>query len=249
MPKAYLTIDDSPSKQTDRLVDGLVERGVPAILFCRGDFLEADQDIMVRAVKKGMVLGNHAYMHKRAGDLAFEAETYSITRTDILIDRVYRRANVKRPGQYFRFPYIDRGDGDLLERRFFDIIATIEDGKKVKLPETKPVARLQKWLKENGFTQPFQGVTHPLYQLPLIRDAQDCLFTYSTGDWMLNARYKGTQPLQSLPDVTAAMDADPYLMSESGAQIVLIHDHDEITDVALGIVDHMLKNKFEFLGV
>jgi len=242
MPKAYLTIDDSPSARTDDLVDGLVARGVPALLFCRGDLLEANPDPMIRAVQKGMVLGNHGYTHKRAGDLGFDAVCDSIAKTEGLIDHCYAMAARPRPGKYFRFPYIDRGDGDLLERRFGDIVAS------GNVPENEAVRRLQDWLSEHGFAQPFENVTHPLYQAPGVREAKDCLFTYSTGDWMLNARYKGTQPMQSLNDLTDAMKRDPYLMTEPGAQVILIHDHDEITAAALGMVDYLLNRDFVFEG-
>jgi peptidoglycan/xylan/chitin deacetylase (PgdA/CDA1 family) len=63
MHEIYLTIDDTPSPLTDDLVDGLVARGVPALLFCRGDFLDASPDAAYRAIDKGMVLGNHGYEH------------------------------------------------------------------------------------------------------------------------------------------------------------------------------------------
>lgn len=246
MRKAYLTIDDSPSARSDDLIDGLVARGVPALLFCRGDLLADNPEAMEGAVQQGMVLGNHGFIHKRAGDLGFEGVVDSIARTEWLIDQVYKDANVTRPGKYFRFPYIDRGDGDLLERRFFDIIAAAQTGDDVCIPQNDAVLKIQEWLAGQGFEQPFTGVSHPLYQLPLIHDAHDCLFTYSTGDWMLNARYKGKQPMQTLTDLTAAMEADPYLMHEPGAQIILVHDHAEITDAVLGLVDYLLNKDFTF---
>ncbi|MBP9050968.1 MAG: polysaccharide deacetylase family protein, partial [Alphaproteobacteria bacterium] len=60
MKFAYLTIDDSPSPHTDSLTDFLVERGVPAVLFCVGERIEANPSPIIRAIEKGMVIGNHS---------------------------------------------------------------------------------------------------------------------------------------------------------------------------------------------
>lgn len=244
MPNVYLTIDDSPSPNTTRLFDALHERDIPALVFCRGDALEENPNPVIRAIKQGFVMANHGYRHKPAVELGFQKLTHGITQTEDLLDMCYAKAGVKRTHKYFRFPYIDRGDGDRIERRFFDFIANPTD-----IPLTPNVMDIQEFLKNQGFTQPFLNVTHPLYKVPAIANAYDCLFTYSTGDWMLNARHKGTQPLQSLDDLTNALDSDPYLLHESGSQIVLIHDQPEITDTVIALVDHMLSRNVNFLPV
>src|SRR5687768_722942 len=100
MQTAYLTIDDTPSAQTDELTTFLAQRGVPALLFCRGDRLEANPDPAVRAVRAGFVLGNHAYSHTRFSALTLAEGIAEIERTERLIDGVYSRAGIARPGKY-----------------------------------------------------------------------------------------------------------------------------------------------------
>jgi hypothetical protein len=166
-----------------------------------------------------------------------------------LICQAYHRAGISRPGKYFRFPYIDRGDGDLLERRFNDLITAVEQGDEPHIPSSDAVSRLQTFLKAQGFIQPFRGVRHPLYAVPAVAEACDCLFTYSTGDWMLNARHRGTQPYQSKEDLIRAMEDDPYLLQGDGPQIILMHDHAEIIEPVLALVDHLLNRDTVFLEI
>ncbi|HEY8191255.1 MAG TPA: polysaccharide deacetylase family protein, partial [Alphaproteobacteria bacterium] len=67
--EAYLTIDDSPSAHTGELTVALQKRGVPALLFCRGDRMEKNPDAIVEALECGFVIGNHAYSHTRFSTL------------------------------------------------------------------------------------------------------------------------------------------------------------------------------------
>ena len=69
MPKAYLTIDDSPSQHTIELVDFLSTCGIPAILFVRGALLEQNPAPIEYAIQKGLIIGNHSYAHIPAGDM------------------------------------------------------------------------------------------------------------------------------------------------------------------------------------
>ena len=70
--QCYLTIDDSPSPHTDEMIDYLAENNIPALLFCRGDFLEANPEPILRAIEKGFVIGNHSYAHQPFGTLSHE---------------------------------------------------------------------------------------------------------------------------------------------------------------------------------
>lgn len=246
MTKIYLTIDDSPSPRTDDLCDYLVKHHIPALFFCRGDFLEENRKPVIRAIEQGLDIGAHGYFHRRAGDMSFDEVCESISRCDSLIEDCYKQARTPRPGKYFRFPYIDRGDGDPLERRFFGLIEMAQRGKEPDIADHENVTRLQDYLDKEGFTQPFENILHPLYSVPKIRDAKDCLFTYSTADWMLTARHKGKHPLSSIEDLKQKMDDDPWLFKGPGAQIALIHDADEIFDVSRSLVNHMLARGVSF---
>lgn len=244
MPEAYLTIDDSPSPHTDALTDFLTRQNIPAILFCRGDKMEQNLSPIVRAIKKGMTIANHNYTHRPAGTLSYDEIVSEIEKTESLIDEAYHQAQTARPGRYFRFPYLDKGDGDRLEQRFDEITANAESA---DLSGDEKVSRLQDWLRAQGFTQPFAGVTHPLYRNKRVAEAADCLFTYSSCDWMLTARHKGNWPYKSLGDLKAKVDDDPFLCREGGAQIALFHDQPEIDQVVLALIAYMQDKGFKFL--
>lgn len=247
--RVYLTVDDSPSPMTGELVRYLSARGVPAILFFRGDRAEADPGPLVEAVRKGFVLGNHSYAHHPAGDLSFEEWVEDFEKAEALAAMIYREAGCERPGLYQRFSYLDRGDGDRVERRFPALIRDVTDGKNPGLPEDARVRRIQDFLKARGFRQPFKNVTHPLYKIPEIAGAADCFLTYSTCDWMLTKRHIDKDwPYKSLNDLKGALDADPWLSAENGTGIVLVHDQDETTETAIALTEHMLQRGFEFQG-
>lgn len=67
-PTAYiaLTFDDSPNgKTTERLLDGLRERGAHATFFVIGEQLEGQEALLRRMADEGHQIGNHTYTHRR----------------------------------------------------------------------------------------------------------------------------------------------------------------------------------------
>ena len=102
----YLTIDDSPSERTDDLVAFLSARDIPALLFVRGDNMEAHPSAIARAISAGMVIGNHSHSHIPAGDLNFEEWRTDFESCEALINAAYAEAGIVRSGHYYRFPYI-----------------------------------------------------------------------------------------------------------------------------------------------
>lgn len=248
MTRAYLTIDDSPSVDSDALIDYLAERNIPALLFCRGDLLDANPEPMIRAVQKGFVLGNHSYAHKPFGDLSFEKAVQDIERAEAIIDKVYQKADVDRPGKYFRFPYIDRGDGDRIERRFNDFVAADRQGTDTGINNDPKVKAIQDYLHQKGFSQPFHNVDHPLYGYDDIKNAADCLFTYSSADWMMTTRHKGQWPYKNVDDLCGKIDDDHHL-NGADTNIVLFHDQDELLGVVQSLIDHMVDKGYQFLKI
>lgn len=254
MRKAYLTIDDTPSVSTNDLVDALIRRNVPAILFCRGDLLEENPEPVIRAIQKGFVIGNHGYHHKRASILSFEAACENIDRCDVLIETVYQKAGVKRPGKYYRFAYMDRGMGSWFvepasvtaqDRLYVETM--IREGlanDPSVLPDARAIEmknKLQAHLKLRGYTKtPFAGVTHSFYQNSEMKDAIDAMFTYSTSDWAVTARHKGKYGFDTVEDLKRAIDQDPHLKRDDSAHIILAHDQAEIHDATIALVDHLL---------
>lgn len=234
MFKAYLTIDDSPSGRTNELIDFLEQRAIPALLFASGNTMEQRLDPIVRAIQKGFVIGNHGYDHKPAGDMGFAAWAIDFDKTEKLINRAYQEAGVKRPGLYYRFPYIDRGDGVRVERDF-------ASGKGRDFAETPRTLEFQEYLKTKGASQPFADMpeTYPA-------QASDCLFTYTAGDWMLSARHTGKWEYKTIDDLKARIDADEGLRGP-GPHIVLMHDQADIFTEVCALIDYFQAQGFEFL--
>lgn len=240
MKSCYLTIDDSPSTHTDEMIDFLAEKQIPALLFCRGDFLESDPDPVIRAIKMGFVIGNHSYAHKPFGTLSYDEAVADIEKCDRQIEVVYERAGVTRHGKYFRFPYLDRGNGDRIERHFEKVSA-------IDINDDPQVQSLQTYLNAHGYTQPFQ-TDHPLYTNASISKAADCLMTYSSFDWMLTDRHIGQWDYKTIEDLKRRIDGDPNLNHASG-NILIFHDQPGLIGVFKSLIDHMILNRYEFLSV
>ncbi len=61
---AYLTFDDGPSEETEKILDALKERDVKATFFVLGTELEKRPDTYKRIVGEGHVLGLHSFSHE-----------------------------------------------------------------------------------------------------------------------------------------------------------------------------------------
>ncbi|MCB1537761.1 MAG: polysaccharide deacetylase family protein [Rhodospirillales bacterium] len=261
MRTAYLTIDDSPSPRTDDLVDALAARGVPAILFCRGDLLEQNPEPVIRAIRHGFLVGSHGYEHKRASVLGYDAVTQGVLRTDALIDAAYANAGVVRPGRYHRFAYMDRGMGAWFvepQRLAPDLRVIVSGMIREGLgndPASTPTHagietknRLQAFLSDHGFASlPAPGVTHAFFAQTEMHDAIDAMFTFSTSDWAVTERHRGKFGVSDVSDLKARIDADPYLARDDSAHIILAHDQAEIHDTVVALVDHMLDRGLQFM--
>jgi amino acid adenylation domain-containing protein len=108
-PRIHLTIDDAPSEKMDVLLDYLIEKNVNAIFFCRGDYMEKRPEPVLRAIKNGFVIGNHAYSHRRFSELSLNEGIEEILKTDRIIGELYKKAGINQKCKYFRFPYLDIG--------------------------------------------------------------------------------------------------------------------------------------------
>lgn len=158
---AYLTIDDAPSADTPRKVDYLVAKGIPAIWFCRGEFIEREREHARYIVEQGFVIGNHSYDHPRFSTLPLDQCVDQIARTDVLIDVVYNEAGSPRPAKAFRFPFGDKGG--------------------------RNKAALQEYLRGEGYTQPvFCGIAHDWYFKEGLNKDVDVFWTYDTRDWKIS---------------------------------------------------------------
>lgn len=65
-PLIALTFDDGPRRDTtEKLLDGLAQRGVPATFFLIGEQLAGDEDLVRRMEREGHQIGIHTYDHVR----------------------------------------------------------------------------------------------------------------------------------------------------------------------------------------
>lgn len=67
-PTGYiaLTFDDSPNDgTTERLLDGLAERGAHATFFVIGKQIEGQEELLRRMAAEGHQVGNHTWTHRR----------------------------------------------------------------------------------------------------------------------------------------------------------------------------------------
>lgn len=230
MPKAYLTIDDSPSDETEKLVDYLAQKNIPAILFVRGALMEQNPSAIEYAIKNGLIIGNHSYAHKPAGEMEPQEWADDLELCDHLIEAAYRRCDVKRPAKYYRFPYIDRGDGKKIEQ--------IDNEQIIENEKTKV---LQDYLHKEGFRQPFKLMpsTYP-------GRVDDCLYTYTARDWMLNDKHRGKHDIKTREDLISRAANDESLKSGK-RHVLLLHDQDGMVDDAIALIDYMIEElDFEF---
>lgn len=276
--QAYLTIDDSPTHQTDRMTDWLAERGIPAVFYCIGaDYkdldiacqgIESNPDPLIRAIEKGFVLGNHLYTHNRSSGMDFETVVAEIQKTESLIDGLYKKANKTRPCKLLRFPHLDRGCGgwivdyNAVPAHRDTLMELFAGGLNIKLtpPTAQQIemkARLQDWLKSEGFqasTECFKGVTFPWVEQTEMASAADALYTFSTSDWMLNPDFtayaqKWNWQYQTLDALKKKIDDDVWLKDTNSRHVILAHDHNGLGNTTLALVQHFIDQGFEFLPV
>lgn len=272
--RAYLTIDDSPTKHTDELTDWLVARDIPAVIFAIGsayndmhlqcEGMVQNSDPVRRAIEKGFVVGNHTYTHRRTSELSFADVVSEIEQTEKLIDDLHRQAGKSRDHKLIRFPHIDRGCGawvvdyDAAEKKGYDLKSLFLEGLNIKLADPTDEQRekkqkIQEYLAREGFTASvYQGVTFDWYADTEMADARDSLYTFSTSDWMMNPdfeAYRKDWTYQSLDALKKKADDDQWLQSNESANIILAHDHNNMFAVTTALIEHMKNSGIEFLSI
>ncbi|NLY47916.1 MAG: polysaccharide deacetylase family protein [Clostridiales bacterium] len=243
--QVYLTIDDAPTKYFKDKVDYLYERKIPAIIFCVGSSIEKYMDDVVYAIKKGFLIGNHSYAHEHFSDLTIEQGVESIRKTDRIVDEVYRKAGVQRPMKVFRFPYFDTGA---------NISGTDYESGADSMNKERPEA-FQAVLKELGYVQPaFRGIKLEYFSdKASMFEYLDVKCTFDQMEYNLgreNAPY-GTNTEEA---ILGRIDEDvPYegraLNRPDTTDIILVHDHENTTELFYKLIDRYIEKGFEFLSV
>lgn len=228
----YLTIDDSPSIAMKRHIDYLFRHNIPAIWYCRGEFLEKKLSFAAYAIERGFIVGNHSYRHPYFSTISLDAASEEIRKTDLLIDLAYQLAGVPRIGKLFRFPFGDRGAG--------------KDFASPSTPtQIQHVQHLQELLKKEGFRKAeFAGITYPDYQRKS-HAYLDASWTYDVKEYATiweNSRRK--HGLYVLDDVLKRMDQDRPeeglgLNDSASNEIILMHDFEETSDFFEPIVERL----------
>lgn len=236
----YLTIDDAPSTNFLHKLDFLTERGIFAIWFCQGNFLEARPDMAVEAIKRGHWIGNHTYSHPHCSALPVDQVFAEIRATDAVIRDLYKRADVPRPHKLFRFPYGDKGDG-----RFGDYTAISDsDGQRRR-------AALQSYLRLLGYRQfPFSDVTYKYYRAFGLLDDIDWYWTYDSHDWALIVD-DPPNGIDTPEKVLARMEEDAPeegrgINTPGSAEILLQHDYADNFDMFRRLIDRYTEKGMVF---
>ena len=230
--EAWLTIDDCPSADFAAKLAYLSQEKIPALLFCEGWKLLERAELIIEAIKKGFVIGNHSYDHPFFSELSLAACRSSIQRTDAIINDLYGRAGINRPGRYFRFPYFDRGGR--------------------KNPEQQRA--LQDYLAELGYAQPdFPGINLKHFQDSGDAGLRDVSCTFNQEEYWLG-NPDAPDGLNEPKSILALIDKDEpeagfALNCVSTRDIILTHDHEFTTQLFFEIIQRYQKKGIQFLPI
>ena len=107
-----ITFDDGPRRETtERLLDGLRERGVSATFFLIGRQIAGNEDLVERMAAEGHQVGSHTWNHVRLLDVSRDTLRGEVERTQAVLEELLG------PGEYWlRPPYgaVDEADRRLI---------------------------------------------------------------------------------------------------------------------------------------
>lgn len=219
--KIYLTVDDGPSCYMTEKVDFLMEKGIPSIWYCRGEYIEKNLKELVNSVKRGVVIGNHSFSHPCFSEISFDEAKREIFKTELLIEKAYAQAERSRLYKLFRFPFLDKGAG------------------KNRLPpykeqEEEKVENLQNFLRSQGFQKArFEGVSYRYYQKARLGRHLDAPWTFDAKEYALFSRKSMEKHrLHTTEDFIERMFSyDPEnglgISCADSNEIVLFHDFEQ----------------------
>jgi len=236
----YLTIDDAPSADCINKLDFLDKHNIKAIWFAEGNRIEQNLNSAVEILKRGHIIGNHAYSHPHFSDVSVDTCCDEITKTHHIVDHVYEVANIDRQHRFFRFPYGDKGNG-----LFGDIEST---------PTPEGLERhtvIQSHLKSLGYTQPaWDDITYDYMRALGIFQDVDWFWTFDTLDWCpyfpeSNCDYNTPKKVLARldEDVPEAWRGINY---QDSAEILLIHDHVTVDNIFQLIITRLLEKGVVF---
>ena len=107
----YLTFDDGPSENTEKILDILLEYDIKGTFFVNGNHTEFGRRIYKRIVNEGHAIGNHTYSHSYQ-TIYSSVENY-LADTLRLEKLIYETTGIKP--SIIRFP---GGSNNLVSRRY-----------------------------------------------------------------------------------------------------------------------------------
>ncbi|MFT4308489.1 MAG: polysaccharide deacetylase family protein [Candidatus Woesearchaeota archaeon] len=232
--RAILTIDDGPDDTMPEKLSILEERGIRAVWFCLGQNLERE-DAVLRAIRTGHIIANHGYDHTAFSHLSIEEARRQIEQTDQLISALYDRAGIAQNHRFFRFPYLDNGDGSPYGETKWD---------------DPHVRSIQQVLRELGYSQHgFEGITYAWYRRAGFDRCANIDCTYDSHDYCIGT---GTEVhgCHDLPSVLARIEEDEPeegrgLTNGTSDEIIMMHSW--IPDDAFkAIIDSILTKNIAF---
>lgn len=178
--KVYLTFDDGPSANTEKILDILDEYDVKATFFVVGNESKTAREALVQIVERGHTLGMHSYSHKYS-------EIYS-SEEDFAADfeklRSYLEEVTGVSSNVYRFPGGSSNTVSKLDMhlfidylkyqgvRFFDWNISSGDASKTQLPVDQIVENATKGIERRGTSvilmHDAAGKATTLEALPLI---------------------------------------------------------------------------------
>ncbi len=225
--KAFLTIDDSPTKDFIAKLDCLEKYTIPAVLFCIGNLLEEHSDMAIQGIKRGFPIANHSYSHPHFSSITVDQCKWEISKTDEIIEALYSEAGVQRPAKWFRFPYGDKGD-----KKNGKVFSRFKRGNSIRKVE------IQNHLKALGYSQPpFQSVKYQYMQKAKLYDDIDWSWTFDIMEWAMQEN-KPSLGLKNLDKIFARLkkkkprDCRGFLgfekrwLASDSAEVILLHDHE-----------------------
>lgn len=117
-----LTFDDGPRPlYTERLLDGLKERGVRATFFVIGEKVEGNEAILKRMVEEGHVIGNHTYSHVQLSTVDYETGLEEIKKTN---EAIYNACGVMP--EYIRPPFGSWNDKMTMDVNMTEVLWSVD---------------------------------------------------------------------------------------------------------------------------
>ena len=227
MSRAYLTIDDSPTKFTPGIVDYLGEKGIVPVINFIGENIEKHFKEAVYVAQKGIVIGNHSFTHPHFSELTLEECREEIKKTEAKINDVYKAAGVKRIHRVFRFPYGDKGgvNKGLIQRMLKEEFAFERlDDREIKY----------NWWSDNNLDKDI-----------------DMFWTFDFREYELNwgKGYSYNDIIERILDKNPKSGG--ALLEEDSMHIVLIHDIEETYEVLPNyfekIIDYTLSKGVKYV--